>query len=453
MVLKYAEDGINKFGKNIDVDTALEDIWDGGGTYVFPTEARIHDIVSDDTADDGVATGTLTLVSAVAITPATGTVVCASVLAADTVTVNGLLYTAVAGAKANNEQFSIDTGDDECATDLADSITNDTRTGTLNDVTAVSSTDTVTMTQTVAGLAGDATTLVSSNGTRLAVSGATFSGGLDADVATVNGLTYTGVAGAKSNNTEFSVDTSDTLAAADLVDSITNDTRPPVTVPTAVIVATSAVGVVTINSAGSIGNLVDIAGTSNITASGATLTDVGTGAHTLEIQGILADGAAFIETIALNGTTVVPTLTEFLAINRMIVKSAGSGGANAGVITATAQTDSTVTAQINDGNNQTEMAIYTIPLGVDVMLTEYYVGVGKTTSAFVDGSLMIKPFGEVFQTKHTIPASSTGETNSDHQFNPWAKVEQRGIIKIRAISSAVNTVVFAGFDLIFSNRE
>lgn len=110
---------------------------------------------------------------------ADGTVTCASVLAADTVTINGNLYTAVAGVKANNTQFSIDTSDTACATDLADSITNDTRTGTLNDVVAVSAVGVVTASQTVRGVAGNATTLVSSNGTRLAVSGATFANGAD----------------------------------------------------------------------------------------------------------------------------------------------------------------------------------------------------------------------------------------------------------------------------------
>lgn len=338
MVLKYAEDGVNKFGKNIDVDTALEDIWDGGGDYVFPTEARIHAIVSTDTDDDGVPTGTLTLVSAIAT-----------------------------------------------------------------------------------------------------------------DIAIINGNTYTGVAGVKANNTEFSIDTSDTLAAADLADSINNDTRPGVTVPTAVVVATSAVGVVTINVDGVIGNLVDISSPdSTITASGTTLTDAGTGAQSMEIQGIDSDGLRIDEIVFLNGTTAVNTENEYIAINRMIIITAGSAGENAGVITAEAAIDGTDTAQINIGNNQTEMAIYTVPADVDFMLTQYYIGVGKLTATFVDGSLMIKPFGETFQTKHTIPASSTGETNSEHIFNPWAKVFARSIIKIRASSAVVNAVVFAGFDGVFS---
>lgn len=110
---------------------------------------------------------------------ATGTVTCATVLAGDTVTVNGLLYTAVAGAKADNTEFSVDTGDTECATDLADSITNDTRTGALGDTTATNVLGVVTITTDVEGTAGNAITLASSDGVTLAVSGATFSGAND----------------------------------------------------------------------------------------------------------------------------------------------------------------------------------------------------------------------------------------------------------------------------------
>jgi len=114
---------------------------------------------------------------------ANGTVTLLGVLAGDTITVNGLIYTAVAGAKANNTQFSIDGTDTVDAADLVDSITNDTRQGTLNDITAANVLGVVTMTQTVPGIGGNATTLVSSEGTRLAVSGALFTGGVDAITA------------------------------------------------------------------------------------------------------------------------------------------------------------------------------------------------------------------------------------------------------------------------------
>ena len=111
---------------------------------------------------------------------ATGTITFATVLAGDTVTINGLVYTAVAGAKADNTEFSIDGSDTVDAADLADSIVNDARTGITDpalDVTATSSAAVVTVEETVGGTGGNSIDLASSNGARLAVSGATLTGG------------------------------------------------------------------------------------------------------------------------------------------------------------------------------------------------------------------------------------------------------------------------------------
>ena len=60
---------INQSGENPDIDTAsgFEDVWDGGGTYVAPTTARLHDIASTSANDagtvvsSGIATGGTTV--------------------------------------------------------------------------------------------------------------------------------------------------------------------------------------------------------------------------------------------------------------------------------------------------------------------------------------------------------------------------------------------------------
>jgi len=107
------------------------------------------------------------------------------------------------------------------------------------------------------GAAGTATLLAVTNG----------------DTVTINGLLYTATTGAKANNTEFSVDGDDTVDAADLVDSINNDTRIG-TVPSGV-VATSALGVVTVTAVDKsiFGNTISLAETgTTITISGALLT-------------------------------------------------------------------------------------------------------------------------------------------------------------------------------------
>jgi hypothetical protein len=122
----------------------------------------------------------------VASSGATGSVTISGPLAGDTVTVNGLAYTAVTGPKANNTEFSIDGTNNEDAADLADSVNNDTREGTLGVVKAYARTNSVTFFQVgVFGTAGNATTIVSSNGTRLPVLGATFSDGQDLDVFSI----------------------------------------------------------------------------------------------------------------------------------------------------------------------------------------------------------------------------------------------------------------------------
>lgn len=52
---------VNKFGRNTDVDTAIEDIWDGGGTWVAPTTARIHNIASTSASDASGGVGARTI--------------------------------------------------------------------------------------------------------------------------------------------------------------------------------------------------------------------------------------------------------------------------------------------------------------------------------------------------------------------------------------------------------
>lgn len=66
-VAKKLVDGtryIHKFGENLSIENAAtyEDIWDGGGTYVPPTVARLHNIISNDADDAGtvLSSGTAT---------------------------------------------------------------------------------------------------------------------------------------------------------------------------------------------------------------------------------------------------------------------------------------------------------------------------------------------------------------------------------------------------------
>lgn len=85
-----------------------------------------------------------------------------------------------------------------------------------------------------------------------------------------------------------------------------------------------------------------------------------TGARTLLVTGYGASNNFLSEIVTLHatdGTIAVNTANSYVHIDRMEVLTAGSTGANEGLITATAATDSTITCAIAAGLNVSNGAI------------------------------------------------------------------------------------------------
>ena len=244
------------------------------------------------------ATGTVTAATALEELTACGTVTTVCVVACDTVTFNGLVYTAVCGAKANDTEFSICTSNCAVATDLADSIDDDTRCGTLNDATATAACNVVTIVSDTTGSGSNAMTLVSSCATTLLTSAATLTGGNTADIATINGLIYTAVAGARANDTQFSTDTSDCATATDLAAAVTADTRCGTLND---VTATSASAVVTLTTSvsGTAGNC------TTLTSSDGTTLAVSGACFTGGVDGVWTRSLDFDENSEVKAGTVV----------------------------------------------------------------------------------------------------------------------------------------------------
>ena len=93
---------------------------------------------------------------------------------------------------------------------------------------------------------------------------------------------------------------------------------------------------------------------------------VGTGARTIEIQGLDASWNLQTVTYDMDGTTTVTTAESFRRVFRARVVTAGTLEANSGTITITNTTTGDTLAIIGvnvTGNGQTLMACYTIPAG------------------------------------------------------------------------------------------
>jgi hypothetical protein len=158
------------------------------------------------------------------------------------------------------------------------------------------------------------------------------------------------------------------------------------------------------------------------------------------------------ETVTMNGTTNVPTANTYTRIFRMIVATAGSGATNAGTITATAQTDATVTASIAAGEGQTLMAIYTVPAATTLFLTRVFASVvGGNQGGRVDMELKARAAADTatpsWQTKLVFGLDSTGTSAYDRTYEPYPTfAEKTDIVLQCATVSASNISISGGFD-------
>jgi hypothetical protein len=194
-----------------------------------------------------------------------------------------------------------------------------------------------------------------------------------------------------------------------------------------------------------------------VSSSSANDTSAGTGARTVELFGLDGDYNEINEVVTLNGQTAVNTTQSYLRINRMIVRSAGSGGYNAGIIyagtgTVTTGVPANIYATINgDGSNQTLMALWTVPAGYTAYLMQYDVSNGTTsnTPAVCKMTLAARPYGEVFQSKD-VKSLTTGMHIENTLVVP-VKFAEKTDIEVRAVSSSASVTfdISAAFEIIY----
>jgi hypothetical protein len=195
-----------------------------------------------------------------------------------------------------------------------------------------------------------------------------------------------------------------------------------------------------------------------VSSSSTADTSAGTGARTVELSGLDTNYDEISETVTLNGQTAVNTTNEFLRINRMVVRSAGTGGQNAGVIyagtgTVTTGVPTNKYATIAIGDNQTVMALWTVPRGYTAYLLQTDITVATTqNNKYCTVHLVAKPNGEVFQIKDKFVKA---ESSVHQAYTIPLKFEEKTDIEVRAIgdSSGADIAISAGLDFIYIQND
>ena len=185
-------------------------------------------------------------------------------------------------------------------------------------------------------------------------------------------------------------------------------------------------------------------------SSGSDTTDV-------EVQGLDATWALVTQTITLTGQTRVALDTDLIRVFRMKNVGATAFAGNVfcyvnGAITAgVPDTEADVRAIMQIGNEQTLMAIYTIPLATTGYLCQFFASVsgtgGGTKDAQID--LRFRKTGGVFQLKHRTSVLADGTSHFGHPFAiPETGLPAKTDIVITATSASSNLAISGGFDII-----
>ena len=180
----------------------------------------------------------------------------------------------------------------------------------------------------------------------------------------------------------------------------------------------------------------------------------------IEIFGLDGNLDIVTQTVTLNGTTDVDISAAggvnlkrvFRMVNRGSTAIAGNVYIRTDGTTQTAgvpDTASSVRAIIRNGNNQTLMAVYTIPNGKTGYLRSWYAslaGAKKTSTHVIH--LDARPLGEVFQLKHVSSLVAAGTSNVQHAYIEPEVFQAGTDIEMQSNTDEDQAAISAGFDIV-----
>ena len=186
----------------------------------------------------------------------------------------------------------------------------------------------------------------------------------------------------------------------------------------------------------------------------------GTGARTATVEGLDANYDEVSVTVDLDGQNGVQLgdASNWIRVNRITVDTAGSGGENAGVIyvgdeaSPSSGVPSNKYATVAIGDNQTLMALWTVPRNFEAYLLQTDVTAATTqNNKYATIHFLTRPDGGVFQVKDKFVIA---EGSHHQEYSVPLKFDEKTDLEIRAIgdSSGANIAVSAGLDILYIRK-
>ena len=153
----------------------------------------------------------------------------------------------------------------------------------------------------------------------------------------------------------------------------------------------------------------------------------------VSVVGLDANYREQTELVTTNGQTPVSTTKSYLRINAAYALTgtvADSIYVGTGVVTAGVPAN--VYARIINGNNRTEMGLYTVPLGHTLYITRGNISHGSDSSAYITGRLMYRLQGLLFSTAAKVTLNNKF---IDFVFDNAIALPEKTDLETRAICS------------------
>ena len=175
----------------------------------------------------------------------------------------------------------------------------------------------------------------------------------------------------------------------------------------------------------------------------------------IEVQGLDIDYELTVQTVTLTGQARVALPTPLIRVFRIKnVNSIDFAGHVACYVntslTGGIPTDNTkLRAVVHQDNNQSEMAVFTIPAGKTGYMRDWYA---STAGAKRDSShtikLVARKLGGVFQLKHTSNIDVNGTSYIKHEYTEPEVFIEKTDIEIRMNTNQDQAGVASGFDIV-----
>ena len=161
------------------------------------------------------------------------------------------------------------------------------------------------------------------------------------------------------------------------------------------------------------------------------------------IEGLDADYNEVSEEVTLAGAGTATTIQTFLRVYRAFVS-----GSQEPTGTINIANGGTTYARITLGENQTLMALWTVPAGYTAYVNHINIASGTTNvNQYIIGRFLSREINKVFRTqlKQTIGRSGFADFVIEYPL-PF---EEKTDVEVRAVSSGTNNLVSADFEILY----